>query len=55
MASVLTVLDLVDARFKYAETYGSLLSGEGGSAGGWRYAAEVLPISFRSLPPPTLN
>ena len=36
---VLSVLDLdvVDATLKYAEVCRLVLSGEGGSAGGWRY------------------
>ena len=35
---VLTVLDLdeVDVTLQYAEIFGSMLSGEGGSASGWR-------------------
>ena len=36
--SVLTLLDLeeVDVTLKNAEIFGSVLSGEGGSANGWR-------------------
>jgi len=38
MSSVHTVLNLdeVDVMLKYAEIFGSVLSGEGGSANGWR-------------------
>ena len=37
-SGVLTVLDLdeVDVTPKFAEVFGSVLSGVGGSAGGWR-------------------
>jgi len=37
-SSVLTVLDLdeVNVTLKNAEIFGSMLSGEGGSASGWR-------------------
>ena len=38
-SSVLTVLDLdeVNVTLENAEIFGSVLSGEGGSANGWRY------------------
>ena len=38
-SGVLTVLDLdeVDATLRFAEVFGSVLSGVGGSAGGWLY------------------
>jgi hypothetical protein len=35
-SSVLTVLDEMDVTLKNVEIFGSVLSGEGGSANGWR-------------------
>ena len=52
-SGVLTVLDLdeVDVTPRFAEVFGSMLSGVGGSAGGWRccWGAPSLP----QLPPAT--
>ena len=52
-SGVLTVLDLdeVNAMPRFAEVFGSVLSGAGGSAGGWRccWGAPSLP----QLPPAT--
>ena len=54
-ANVLTIFDLdeVDVTPRFAEVFGSVLSGVGGSAGGWRccWGAPSLP----QLPPATLN
>ena len=46
-SGVLTVLDLneVDVTPRFAEVFGSVLSGVDGSAGGWR-AVGVLPVSL---------
>ena len=52
-SGVFTILDLdeVDVTPRFAEVFGSLLSGVGGSAGGWRccWGAPSLP----QLPPAT--
>jgi hypothetical protein len=52
-SGVLTLLDLneVDVTPRFAEVFGSVLSGFGGSAGGWRccWGAPILP----QLPPAT--
>ena len=54
-SGVFTILDLdeVDVTPRFAEVFGSLLSGVGGSAGGWRccWGAPSLP----QLPPATLK
>ena len=54
-SGVLTLFDLheVDVTPSFAEVFGSVLSGVGGSAGGWRccWGAPSLP----QLPPATLN
>ena len=46
-SGVLTVLDLdeVDVTPRFAEVFGSVLSGVGGSAGGWQ-SAGVFPVSL---------
>ena len=52
LSSVLTVLDLdeVNVTLENAEIFGSVLSGEGGSASGWRccsqYPCSVAPCHF---------
>jgi len=52
-SGVLTVLDLdeVDATLRFAEVFGSVLSGVGGSAGDWRCCWGA--PSFPQLPPAT--
>jgi len=54
-SGVLAILDLdeVDVTPRFAEVFGSMLSGVGGSAGGWRccWVAPSLP----QLPPATLK
>ena len=45
-SGVLTVLDLneVDVTSSFAEVFGSMLSGVGGSAGGWRCCWDALSL-----------
>ena len=52
-SGVLTVLDLgeVDVTPRFAEVFGSVLSGVGGSAGGWRCCWDA--PSLPQLPPAT--
>ena len=56
-SGVLTILDLdeVDVTPSVAEVFGSVLSGVGGSAGGWRCcwgAPSQLPPATQKSPPP---
>ena len=53
-SGALTILDLneVDVTPRFAEVFGSVLSGVDGSAGGWR-AVGVLPASLKCMPPAT--
>ena len=52
-SGVLTVLDLdkVNVTLRFAEVFGSVLSGVGGSAGGWRCCWDA--PSLPQLPPAT--